>query len=226
MAGLILYLLAGPEPDERLFALAAILTGLWGALTLTAVTMTVTQGWMAWRAGHFWRRELERGQIRFEMPGGLTLQGGSAGLAFCLNTLLALHRAWPLAARRSWLWGRVFRAMRTEGPAWAATGVITADGFLKPVIIDSKIRACLEHAAIERLITPRQRNASRSGVHRAAKEVSPTARRAGGIGGADGGGGCGWDLRRRNQVCRFTRAGMRRRRCWRWGAFSAAGRRR
>jgi len=172
-SGLILYLLVGPEPGERLFSFAATLTGLWSALGIVAVTVAVKQCFYAWRQGQRWSSRLEQSQVRLRMNGGLTIKGGSAGLPFCLNMLISLFRADPRATDRSWIWQRLGRRLRAETNGWAATGVVTGDGFLKPVVLEPKLRACLQHAGIKHILTPSQRDASRWAVARLIHAMTP-----------------------------------------------------
>jgi hypothetical protein len=171
VAGLMLYLLVGPDPGQQLFLLIGTLVALWSGLVLIAATQAATQGFRAWRQGRQWRVQMQQGQVRLRMNGGLTIQGGSAGLPFCLNTLYSLYRADPHAARHAWLWQRLFRKLRCETQAWAATGVIKADGFLKPVALEPKLRACLQHAGIQHLLTPRQPGTGRQVVCRLADSL-------------------------------------------------------
>ncbi len=150
--------------------LSAILVALWTALVLVAVVTTSVAGFRAWRQGRHWAEQLAKSQVRLRMNGGLTLKGGSAGLPFCLNTLLALYRTDARAARGSWLWRRMFQKLHGSTRAWAASGVITPDGFLKPVVLEAKLRACLKHHDIKHLLTPRQPEAT----NRALKRISST----------------------------------------------------
>jgi hypothetical protein len=117
---------------------------------------------------------LEQSQVRLRMNGGLTIKGGSAGLPFCLNMLIALFRADPRATDGSWIWQRLGRRLRTETNGWAATGVVTVDGFLKPVVLEPKLRACIQHAGIKHILTPNQRDASPGAVARLINEMTPT----------------------------------------------------
>jgi hypothetical protein len=110
------------------------------------------------------------------MDGGLTLIGGSAGLPFALNTLFAIYRASPDARPDTWLWRRVFRALRAAGPAWASTGVLAADGRVGAVVVATKVRACLRHPDVRHLLAPRQRDAGRRDAGRSAAE-RPAAER-------------------------------------------------
>jgi hypothetical protein len=172
VSGLMLYVLLGRDPGERLPAMFAMLATLWVALVLTALGVVGTQSIYAWRTGKEWRRKLEGSQVRFHMNGGLTLKGGSAGLPFCLNTLLSLYRVRPPAARRSWLWYRFFRKLHGEADSWAATGVVTSGGYIKPVVLDPKLRACLQHTKITDILTPHQRNAGSQTLGRVADALA------------------------------------------------------
>jgi hypothetical protein len=166
VAGLILFLLVGPEPGDRLLLLCALLVALWCGLVVIALAVVATQAWCAWRTGQKMRKALEQGQVRLRMDGGLTLKGGSAELPFCMNTIFALSLYRPQAVKGSWIWTQVFRKMRSEAASWAATGVLTADGQIKPVVLEPKLRACLKHAAIRDLLAPRQRDAKKENVDR------------------------------------------------------------
>lgn len=174
VGGLILYLLMGPEPGERLFLWTATLTALWSTLMLVAVTVAAWHGFRAWRQGAVWATRLEQCQVRMRMNGGLTIKGESAGLPFCLNTLLAISRVEPHLDCRSWLWQRLVHRLSTEGDKWAATGVVTSDAYLRPVVLEPKLHACLAHGGIQELLTPRQSNASpRAIIRLAAARATP-----------------------------------------------------
>ncbi|HTE89725.1 MAG TPA: hypothetical protein VK639_12255, partial [Terriglobales bacterium] len=54
-SGLLLYLLFGPEPGERLFSFTATLAGLWSALVIVAVIVVARESFCAWRQGQWWR---------------------------------------------------------------------------------------------------------------------------------------------------------------------------
>jgi hypothetical protein len=177
VGALIIYLLVGSQLEEHLYALSAILVILWSALTLVAFGVAAVQGWRAWRQGRAWANQLEKSQLRLRMNGGLTVKGGSAGLSFCLNTLLAVFRADPLTARGSWLWRRLFNRLRNETDAWAATGVITSEGSLKPVVLEPKLRACLQREGIRHILTPKQPEASQRMVTRIANTISQRRRK-------------------------------------------------
>src|SRR5262249_47461013 len=139
LVGLILFLWIGPEPGNRLFLLEAMLVGLWFGLMLIAATVAAMVGYCAWRTGRGLRTRLEDSQVRLRINGGLTIKGGSAGLPFCLNILSSLHRAQPRDVRHSWLWREFFQNLRSRAECWAATGVITMDGHLKPVVLEPKL---------------------------------------------------------------------------------------
>ncbi|HVY68276.1 MAG TPA: hypothetical protein VHH73_00005, partial [Verrucomicrobiae bacterium] len=176
---LILFLLFGPDPEARLVSLTGILAGLWITLVVVATTTSSFQCLRAWEAGKSWRSDLEKSQLRLRMEGGLTLEGASAGLPFCLNTLLALYRARPSTARRSWLWRGFFQNLRANSAAWAATGVVTPSGQIKAVVLEPKLRACHQHAGIGHILTPRQRDATPSSIRKealsSAKAPSPAS---------------------------------------------------
>jgi hypothetical protein len=156
VVGLISVLLFGPEPGEHLVLLSATLAGVWCVLLLIATGTAAKESFLAWRIGAQLRTLLERSQIRLRMNGGLTLKGGSAGLPFCLNTLQAAYSAQPDKTRRSWIWSQFFRNMRSEAASWAATGAITGTGQITPVVIEPKVRACLQHGGIRHILTPNQ----------------------------------------------------------------------
>ncbi len=174
--GLILHLLFGPEPGERLFGFSAALATLWSALMIVAIAVAARPSISAWRQGQRWSTRLEHSQVRLRMNGGLTIKGGSAGLPFCLNILLSLFRADPGAAHRSWIWHRLGRRLRTETSLWAATGMVTAEGYLKPVVMETKLRACLQHAGIKNILAPRQRDAGPRAIARLLELMAPTSR--------------------------------------------------
>jgi hypothetical protein len=173
VAGLILYLLLGPDPGDSIRTLATLLVLLWGAVFITAITLNATEIIRTWLEGQKLSEQLAQSEVRLRMDGGLTVKGGSAGLAFCLNTLLAAHAGPGRWTRRSWLWRRLFHRLRRHGRDWAATGIITGDGFLEPVVIEPKLRACLQSDTVENLLTPRQPGAKNQVINRAAKTITP-----------------------------------------------------
>jgi hypothetical protein len=173
VGGLIVWLIAGPDPDGRLFFCIAILAVLWSGLVVNGTAVAGWQSLRAWRQGRLWARQLERSQVRLRMKGGLTLKGGSAGFSFFLNTLLSLYRTQPRAARDSWLWQSFFGELNSDPDSWAATGVITPDGRVKQVVLESKLRACLQHGGILRILTPWQRGAGRTATQRLAENAAP-----------------------------------------------------
>ena len=176
VVGLILFLVVGPEPGEGLLPMSIVLLALWGALVATSVATAATHSFRAWREGRAMRARLERSQVRLCMGIGLTLKGGSAGLAFCLNMTAAACRAHPVAARRSWLWRRWYHELRLKASSWAATGIVTADARVKPVVLEPKLRACLEDARIQHVLVPRQREAGRQVVERLSSPPAPARR--------------------------------------------------
>jgi hypothetical protein len=164
VGGLIIRLLTGADPGSRLLPILSLLFVLWAALVLTGLGVASGEVLKAWVAGRQLRMRLEAHQTRLRINGGLSLQGGSAGLAFCLNTLLATYRAHPHGATRSWLWDRFFRKLRRAGGTWAATGVVTGGGQVERVALEPKLRACLYHPEITDLLTPWQPEARQSVV--------------------------------------------------------------
>lgn len=158
-AAMIAWLWAGPDPREGLVPLCAALGVLWLSLVTRATWVVSREGWHAWRQGRAWAAQLERGQVRLRMAGGLHLQGASAGLAFCLNTLLALFRTDRREARPSWIWQQSLGRLSRATDQWAATGVLTPEGWLKPVVLEPKLRACLHRSAIHHILTPHQGDA-------------------------------------------------------------------
>jgi hypothetical protein len=168
VCALMLGLAVGPDPGDRLPLVAATLVIGWSTLTFTAFTMSVVVALQAWRVGRLLGGRLDGRQLRLRMEGGMTLIGGSAGAAFSLNTLRALHRDAPRASTHSWLWRQVLSTLRVNATAWAATGVIAPDGRIRPVILEPKVRACLRHPEVAHLITPRQDGATSTATTRPA----------------------------------------------------------
>jgi hypothetical protein len=166
VVALILFLLFGPEPGERLVLFGASLGALWCMLMLIAAGIVARESFRAWRLGAQLKMRLARSQVRLRMNGGLTLKGGSAGLPFCLNTLLALYAVQPDCARHSWIWSRFFRIMRSDAASWAATGVVTGTGRITPVVIEPKIRACLQHGGVRHLLSPNQSDGGQQAIQR------------------------------------------------------------
>ena len=156
----IVYLLTGPDPGERLTPLSAGLTIAWGLLALTGVAVAGAVCVQAWRAGRQWSARLERSQVRLWMDGGLTVVGGSAGLPFALNALLAVSRTRGAARSHSWVWHRLFRALHTDAGSWTATGSIGPDGGVGAVVLTPKLRACLRHPGVRSLLVPHQAGTS------------------------------------------------------------------
>ncbi len=174
VGGSIIYLLVGPDPGDSLGWISVTLFSLWSALLLHAVSVVGVHGLAAWRGARGLRSVLVQSQVRLRMKGGLTLQGGSAGLAFCLNILQSVYRNHRPARRNSWIWRRLFGQLESASRLWAATGAITGDGWLKPVILGPKIRACLQHAEIRYIFSPYQCE----GKQRTVDRMTPVAPRA------------------------------------------------
>ena len=173
VGGMILCLWFGPDPGDQLVTACAGLLVAWGFLTLHAGAVVVREAWRAWQLGRALLAQFAQSQVRLHMNGGLFLQGASAGLAFCLNTLVALFRTLPVERRhRSWLWQRSLGELQRTAGSWAATGVLTSEGWVHPVVLDPKLRACLRQPGIERLITPRQHEARQREVNRLAADLA------------------------------------------------------
>lgn len=182
LAGLIASLLIGFDPGNRVELFFALVAGLWSLLVITALAVVGTIGFRAWLAGREWKKQLQHGQTRLRMNGGLALQGGSAGLPFCLNMLLATYRSRPRPAVDSWLWDQFFRKLRHAGTNWAATGVVSPRARVEAVALEPKIRACLRHPEITDLLTPSQGEARQVVIDRLASASGPQTR--GGVVGA------------------------------------------
>jgi hypothetical protein len=182
LAVLIASLLIGFDPGNRVELVFALVAGLWSLLVITALAVAGTIAFRAWRAGREWRKQLQQGQTRLRMSGGLALQGGSAGLPFCLNMLLATYRSRPGTAADSWLWEQFFRKLRHAGASWAATGVVSPRARVEAVALEPKIRACLRHPEITDVITPSQAEARQDAIERLASASGRQTR--GGVVGA------------------------------------------
>ena len=199
IAATIGWLLAGPDPGARLPALGATLLVSWMVLVAIAVATASTGSAQAWRVGRQLQQHLARSQVRLRMSDGLTLVGGSAGLAFSLNVLLAITRALPRMRSRSWLWSRVAQSLRTNAASAAATGVVTADGRIHPVVLAPKLRAALAHTGIAHLLTPWQREAKQRAVRPMAESLDaagPSRPRTGGASHAHDGARFGFAVAR------------------------------
>lgn len=173
-AGLIGRLLFGPEPGDALVPLCAGLALLVTTLGGVGLVGLSWQCLRAWRCGKAMRRALSTGQVRIRMSGELTVRGGSAGLAFCLNMMLATHRALPESAARAWIWRAFFQRFGADRESWAATGALTPQGWVRPVVLAPKVRACLQHAAVGNLLVPQQRASRRRSIEGFAAAASPT----------------------------------------------------
>ena len=172
VGGLILFLLLGPDPGTALVPLCTGLLAGWGLLTLRAAVVVGREAWRAWKLGRTLLAQFAQSQVRLRMSGGLHLQGASAGLAFCLTTLMALFRSLPAGRSRSWLWERSLGELEHAAGSWAATGVVTSEGWIHPVVLDPKLRACLRHADVGSFLAPRQREARQREVDKLAGDLT------------------------------------------------------
>lgn len=172
VVALIARLLFGSDPGAQVVTYVAILFALWSLLVVTALAVAATLVFNAWRTGRALKTRIEQRQIQLRMSDGLSVQGGSAGLAFCLNTLGAAYRSHPLVTNRTWLWERFFRRLRVASQTWAATGIVDADGSVEHVVLGPKIRACLRNDRITDVLTPWQSEARGSAI----EDVAATTR--------------------------------------------------
>jgi len=143
---------------------------------LTAVGVAGALAFTAWRAGRSLKMRTEQRQLHLRMSDGLSVHGGSAGLAFCLNSLLAVYRSHPLIANRSWLWERFFRRLRSASQTWAATGIVDADGSVEHVVLEPKIRACLRNPNVVDVLTPWQPEARQGAIEKIATTTRTVGR--------------------------------------------------
>jgi hypothetical protein len=153
--GLILYLRYGPEPGVLLSMLVVILIGIWAALIFAAAVPAAVTCCSTWREGRRCAEHLKQSQLRLSLSGGLALKGASAGLPFCLAMLIAVKRTQSRRGR-AWLWKQLFRNAERRAAAFAATGIITPRGWVKPVVLEPKLRACMQRDDISTVIIPRQ----------------------------------------------------------------------
>jgi hypothetical protein len=182
VVALIVRLLVGPDPGARLTIYVGVLFALWSSLVVISLGVITTLGFNAWRTGRALRVRLEQRQLHLRLSDGLSVQGGSAGLAFCLNALLGIYRSRPHIANPSWLWERFFTRLRAASQTWAATGIIDAEGGIEHVVLGPKIRACLRNANVTDVLTPWQAEARRSAIEKVAATTRPvqsTSRNAG-----------------------------------------------
>jgi hypothetical protein len=166
VAVLIAGLILGPEPGHRLFVFAAILVGLAATLIMAGIATAAKHCLSAISVGKELGQRLERSQVRILMNGGLTLHGGSAGLAFAINSLLAIERTGPRAGSGSWLWRQFFSTLRRKRDSLAATGAMTPDGRVKEVVLGPKLRAGIQREEISEILTPCQRGANAQALAR------------------------------------------------------------
>jgi len=174
--GLIVRLVTGPDPGAGLVMLSAALFSLWSALVITAFGVAGTLAFAAWSTGRALKQRTEERQVRLRMSDGLSVHGGSAGLAFSLNCLLAAYRSHPLVARRSWLWKKFFYGLRAASQTWAATGIVDADGGVDHVVLEPKIRALLRNTRITDVLTPWQAEAKQNSIERVAATAQAVGR--------------------------------------------------
>jgi hypothetical protein len=178
VVALMVRLLVGPDPGDQLVTLEAVLFALWSLLVVTSLATVGALTVKAWLMGRELKKRMATLQLRLRMNGGLSVHGGSAGLAFCLNDLLAVYRSHPRVANRSWLWERFFFRLRRASETWAATGIVSAEGKVDHVVLEPKIRACLRNPAITDVLTPWQREGRQSLIDRAAATTKPVRRSA------------------------------------------------
>ena len=164
VGGVIMFLLLGPDPGGALAPLCLGLLSAWLLLTGRAIAVATREAWRAWRLGRVLLDRFAESQVRLRMNGGLHLQGASAGLVFCLNTLVALFRTQPAGRDRSWLWQRSLGALQATAGSWAATGVLTSEGWIEPVVLEPKLRAGLRQARVAQFLAPRQSGARQRDV--------------------------------------------------------------
>jgi multisubunit Na+/H+ antiporter MnhF subunit len=178
VVALMARLLVGPDPGDQLVTLEAVLFALWSLLVVTSLATAGALAFKAWLMGRELRKRMATLQLRLRMNGGLSVHGGSAGLAFCLNDLLAVYRSHPRIGNRSWLWERFFVRLRGASETWAATGIVSAEGKVDHVVLEPKIRACLRNPAITDILTPWQPEARQSLIDAAAATTKPVRRSA------------------------------------------------
>lgn len=170
LAVIIIGLLFGPDLGRSLHFWVALPTVLWCALMLTAIGAMGLTALQTWRAGRVLGQRLAESQVRLRMHGGLRVAGASAGLPFALDVLLALLRDQRDVMGSAWLWRRITCGLRRNAASWAATGAVTTSGDVVAVVLEPKLRACLAHASIAHVLTPRQREARARAVSRIAVE--------------------------------------------------------
>ncbi|MFL5498690.1 MAG: hypothetical protein ACJ8AA_09015 [Gemmatimonadaceae bacterium] len=173
VVGLSLRLLFGSDPGSRLLIYVGVLFALWSLLVVTSIAVAISLGIKAWQTGRELRTRMETQQIHLRMADGMSVQGGSAGLAFCLNALLATYRSHPRTANGAWLWETFFHRLRAVSGTWAATGIVHAHGGVEHVVLKPKIRACLRSAKVTDVLTPWQADARQGAVEMIAAGTRP-----------------------------------------------------
>lgn len=179
---LLARLLLADDPGNRLEPMAWALVVAWSLLAAIGVGTAAAVAIAAWQTGRALGREAATGELHLRLADGLRLVGGSAGLAFALNAVGAVLGHRRGVARHAWLWDRLRRAGRANRGEWAATGVLHPSGAISPVALEEKLRACLQHAQVEQLLAPRQREATAGFLARLLRDLPAPAPRA-----ADGG---------------------------------------
>jgi hypothetical protein len=169
---LIAWLWWGPDPGAHLRFVSAALVVLWATLVALALGVAGTQVLAARRAGRTGAAHLARDQVRLRLSGRFVLKGGSAGLPFSLALLQALGRAYPTSLDRSWIWRQFHRGLEAPERTWAASGVMTANGQVKPVELPAKLRACLRHGRISDFLAPAQPEAAPAMIRRTEQELA------------------------------------------------------
>jgi hypothetical protein len=178
VAGLICFLRFGPDPGDYLKSVAAALVTLFIGLAGMGVVSGAIEALRLRREGKVLGVALGAGRVRLRMSGGLIVKGGSAGLAFSLNILLAVRRAHPGRRRQSSIWQSLFHQLRHNGTCWAATGVIGPHGGVTTVVLEPKLRACLQTGRLQNILTPHQSEAHPeilSKVYLLLQRMKPTA---------------------------------------------------
>ena len=174
-AWLILRLLFGTEPGNVLVSMSASLVILVAVLGSMELFSLLWHCGAAWRHGRRLFQRLRDGHLRWRMAGGFKIEGGSAGLPFCLNTLLAASRAGATESRGSWIWKSFFARFDIDDAPWSATGVVTSGGRVSAVVLAPKLRACQLHGGVAHVLTPFQRRNAGTSVREAESAAAPTS---------------------------------------------------
>ena len=106
--------------------------------------------------------------------GGIDANGPSFGVALALGSLLALADEMPLISAESWLWGHLFKALKSSASRWAATGELCSNGWIRKVDrLDDKLKAVLKQPMISDFFIPFQSHSLEDGVHRPGQSENP-----------------------------------------------------